>query len=429
MERFTSAALSQVLEKVAPAIATGCANVLSVEAIRDRSSDRWPRKREQVAVFVERAFGRLSQPGDFIVPLNDSEFLTIQPSVSRTTAVSVSANILKETLAFFLGAAAREDLRLFQVTSFTNDQLNVQPLDAGLILDDLDGLDGGDPAPCREPAGSGESLGPLSDDLLWVGPRRTRLTSPPNIELELAITPEPTWNVGARVVASFLLRPSIWLTEGSEPQRPVTCGELSPMLAGEVGISGLTFATELIERDGVRVALHAPLPCNALTYSTSRYRLLHALRDISPQVRRFLILEITELSGGLPQGRLAELVSMLSPYCRAVLARAPSEAADIRAWRGCGLNGLTLDCRDLDPADRSVQHRLGVFAQRAAEASLACVGYGLPASSLMLAAWAAGFTHLGGPALSEEVATPKAVVRLQAEELFAARKTRKRGAA
>ena len=37
----------------------------------------------------------------------------------------------------------------------------------------------------------------------------------------------------------------------------------------------------------------------------------------------------------------------------------------------------------------------------------------------MLAAWAAGFTHLGGPMLSEEIPEPKAVVRLQATELFA----------
>lgn len=429
MERFTSAALRDVLEKVAPAIAAGGASVISVEAIRDRSSDRWPRKREQVAVFVERAFGRLSQPGDFVVALNDAEFLTVQPSVSRTTALSISANILKETLAFFLGAAARDDLRLFQVTSFTNGQLTVQPVDAGLILDGEDaGLvqNDGDVEPCAEAATSRESLAPLSEDLLWVGPRRTRLTSPPNIELDLAITPEPTWNVGAKVVASYLLRPSMWMTEGSQPQRAANWGDLSPALAAEVGISEIDYAADLIGEGGVQVALHVPLPYNAMTYSTSRYRLLHALRAVGPQVRRFLILEITELAEGLPQGRLTEVVSMLSPHCRAVLARAPSETADIRAWRGCGLSGVTLDCGGLDAADRSAQHRLAVFARRAAETSLACVGYGLPATSLMLAAWAAGFTHLGGPALSEEVAAPKAVVRLGPEELFASKKTRNR---
>jgi hypothetical protein len=101
-----------------------------------------------------------------------------------------------------------------------------------------------------------------------------------------------------------------------------------------------------------------------------------------------------------------------------VLARAPSEDHDVRAWRGCGLSGVTLDCRDFDASDRKGLKRLAIFAQRAAEASVACVGYGLPATNLMLAAWAAGFTHLGGPALSEEVAEPKAVVRLQAADFL-----------
>ena len=417
MERVTSAALRDVLEKVGPAIAAGGANVISVEAIRDRSSERWPRKREQVIVFVERAFSRLSQPGDFIVTLNDYEFLAVQPSVSRTAALGISANILKETLAFFLGAAAREDLRLFQVMSFTNGELSVKPLDAGHILD------GGDAGPWTGPAGSGDSaasgdsLAPLTEDLDWVETRRMRLSSPPNLDLDLAITPEPTWNVGARVVASFLLRPSMWLTEGSLPERAVTCGELTPALAGEVAVGGLNFAADLI-KGGVQVALHAPLPWNAMTYSTTRYRLLHALRDIPPEVRRFLILEITDLSAGLPQSRLTEVVSMLAPYCRAVLARAPSEAHDVRAWRGCGLSGVTLDCRSFDASDRKGLQRLAVFAQRAAEASVACVGYGLPATNLMLAAWAAGFTHLGGPALSEEVTEPRSVVRLQAADFL-----------
>src|SRR3569833_1658859 len=98
MERITSDALCDVLEKVDPAIETGGANIVIVESNRERSRDRWERKREQVAVFLERAFSRVSQPVDFLVSLYDVEFLTVQPSVSRSAALSIRANILKETL-------------------------------------------------------------------------------------------------------------------------------------------------------------------------------------------------------------------------------------------------------------------------------------------------------------------------------------------
>jgi hypothetical protein len=72
----------------------------------------------------------------------------------------------------------------------------------------------------------------------------------------------------------------------------------------------------------------------------------------------------------------------------------------------------------LNPADHETHHRLDVFAKRAAEASLACVGFALPTTSLMLAAWASGFTHLGGAALTEKVEVPKAMQRLEPCQLF-----------
>jgi hypothetical protein len=146
MDRITSSGLRDVLEKVGPAIASGCVNVISVEAIREGSGDRWPRRREQVATFIERAFARVSQPGDIMVPLNDAEFVTVQPSVARSAALGLSASVLTETLAFFLGAAAREDLRLFQVTSFVDGQMAVQSVDAGQAVA------GEDAAPLRASA-------------------------------------------------------------------------------------------------------------------------------------------------------------------------------------------------------------------------------------------------------------------------------------
>jgi hypothetical protein len=356
------------------------------------------------------------------------EFLTIQPSVSRSAAVSISAAILKETLAFFLGAAAREDLRLFQVLGFENGELNVEPLDAGRVLSEAEaaGGPGSGSGAGSQWAADGEAQTPPSGDLIWSDTRRIRLTSPPNIELDLQIAPEPTWNIAAKVVASFVLRPTMWLTVGAEPERPATCGELTAALAAEVAIGGLNFAADLIGGSGAKVALHAPLPWHAMAYSTSRYRLLQALREIPADVRRFLVLEITELSEGLPQSRLSEQVAMVAPYARAVLARAPSDRTDVRAWRGSGLNGVTLDCHDLDASDRKVQMRLEMFARRAAEVPLACVGYGLPATSLMIAAWASGFTHLGGPPLTEGLAEPKAMVRVEPADIFAAGSARRK---
>lgn len=412
MERLTSASLREVLERVTPAISAGAVNVISVEAIRDRSGARWMRKREQVETFVERAFDRVSQPGDIIVALNDAEFVTIQPNATRAAAIGLSANLLKETLEFFLGAVARDDLRLFQVTAFVNGELSVERIDPATLM--------AEPEVATPPEASRTAaLPPPAEAIGQRAARKLHLVSAMGLEVETEVKPEAAWNVSAKAVASFLLRPEVRVAKPREELRAPRRGEMSPNLSAEVAAAVLSHAANLIACEGVRVALHIPVPLSALTYSTSRYRLLHALKDMDAAVRQYLILEITELADGLPQGRLAELVGMLSPHARAVLARAPSEVSDLSLWRRCGLKGVTLDCSHLQSSDRNVQFRLSRFAQASSEVARACVGYGLQDRSLLFAAWASGFTHVSGPALWAEIGEPSTALRLGPVDLFA----------
>lgn len=419
VDRLVSGSLRDVLEKVQPAIEAGAVNILSVEAIRDASGERWTRKREQVEAFVERRFAQLSLAGDMMVVLNDTEFVTVQPSVTRAAALSTSVKVVKETLAFFLGKAAREDLRIHQVKGFANGAFSLEPASAAaldrLFEDDVN-ADVGRAEVRDEP--SPATVAPLAEDLMWRPARRVRLVSPPDLDLDLALSPEPTWNVSARVVASFLLSPAIFLNTAGMAPRPISSAELSPNMAGEAALATLAYAVELITQKQAIVALHTPIALGALTYSASRFRLLNALREVPPAVARLLILEIVDVSEGLPQSRLAEVVSMLNPRCRAVLVRAASETAELRAWRGCGVSGATLDCGHLDPADKDSPERLSRFARRATEARLSSVAYNLRSRSLIMAAWAAGFTHLGGPLVSAEVGVPETVRRLTPVDLF-----------
>ena len=419
MDRLVSGSVRDILEQVQPAIAAGSVNILSVEAIRDASGERWARKREQVEDFVERRFAQVSQPGDIIVVLNDTEFITVQPSAPRVAALSRSAKVLKDTLAFFLGNPAREDLRLFQVMEFVNGTFALEPASAAMVDQIFEEEAASLPGLSAETA-AGWEIGPAppSDDLQWRVARRVRLVSPPDLDLDLAISTEPTWNVGARVVASFLLAPALFVAATGLPPRRALTAELSPNMAGEAALATLAYAVELITAQRAVVALHAPVALGALTYSASRFRILKALREIPATVRRLLIAEITDVPEGLPQSRFAEVVSMLAPHCRAVLARAPSETTDVRSWRRVGLSGATVDCGHLDASDRQAHARLARFAARAAESRLSSVAYNLTSRSLIMAAWASGFTHLSGPLLSAEVGAPEGVRGLTPGDIF-----------
>lgn len=220
------------------------------------------------------------------------------------------------------------------------------------------------------------------------------------MELDVEFSAEPIWNVRDKVVASFLVDPRLRLVGAAPDAPPPSPGDISPALAGEIALLALDYAVDRIttrREDGPPAAMQTPIPWGALSASNPRFNLLHTLRRLEPEVRRRVVLEITDIGEGLPQGRLAEAVSMLSPLCRAVLARAPSDAAPLLEWRRCGLGGITLDCAKLDAGDRRAQARLNLFARNATAAANACVGYGLTTQSTLVTAWAAGFTHLGGP--------------------------------
>lgn len=410
MNRIASASVQELLQRIEPAIAAGSVNIISVQAIRERSGERWQRKREQVEAFIERTFRRISASGDLIVALNDCEFLTVQSGVSRVQAISLCTNILREALVFFLGAAEPEDLRLLLVTGFQDGEITVQ----GITLEQAER----EGAETEAAALVSDRTTPPSQSLAARMRRSVQLTVGAT-RCEVSTRAEPVWNTAAGAIASFAMHCEVSLVLADGERRALSLMDLSPGVAAEAALQTLDHALDLLTiHPTIRMGLHTPLPLAALTNSTSRFRLLHSLKAWDEAVHRYLIVEITDLDEGAPQGRLLEIVAVLKPYCRAVLARSPSLAADPRRWRRTGLSGITVDCQHMEPAARDAADRLAQFATRAQEVGPGCVGYGLSCRSLIVAAWSAGFTHLSGPIISEHAEVEQGAVRLSPVELY-----------
>ena len=401
MERLTSGSLRDLLEQAGPALTNGCAQVISVAAIRDSSGARWARRREQVAEFVERAFLRASSGGGLVVALNEIEYLVVHAESTRWAALNNSAGILRETLSFFLGEVERPAVRVMEVTGFADGELAVQEVSPACL------------APTADPPRprSATVPPPWSPMGGTAGPKRARLVSGA-LEIEASHQLQPAWNVRSKAVTSFLVETA------TSPQPTAV---LPPAMAAEVACSSLAFAAEQVRAccvAGAPVALHVPVALGALSIQAGRHRLLSQLKELPDEVRRLIVLELTEVPDGVPQGRLSEAVGMLSPHARAILARAPSEQASLLQWRRCGLNGITLDCGHIEPSDRQALTRLSHFARNAVALAPACVGYSLSTMSLLVSAWGAGFTHVSGDAVSKEV-SELAAVRLAPRELYA----------
>lgn len=382
VHRIAAATAPEILARAASAIAAGAVIVISVEAIKDRSDTRWGRRQEQVETFVTRAFQRAAGASDLILALNDVEYLTIQPDASHVAAASRCANILKETLHFFLGASAIEDVRILQVVGFTEGELEVRAIDPAELNETR-----------PEPVSSQIRDTPPTS-LIPASMQRVVRLDPPGLDVEIDTEVRPIWSLAGSAIVSHV----IWADEAQVIARNPSLALYAPAMGREIALAGLEHARALLEGEvPVRAGLHCAAPFAALTHSTSRFRLLNILNEISAPLRRLLVFEITGASGGLPHGRMAELVSLISPFCRAVLARAPDLHTELRSWRGCNLAGVTVDCSQVPSDDRRTPAQFAAFTREAFAVGPACVAYGLTSRSLLLTAWAEGFTHLIRP--------------------------------
>jgi hypothetical protein len=125
------------------------------------------------------------------------------------------------------------------------------------------------------------------------------------------------------------------------------------------------------------------------------------------------------LDKGAPYSQILALTSALARRCRAVVALAPGLDCKIDRWRDAHLSGVAIDLNGLTNANEQLSvRRLSEFAARSQGVAPALISYSAPNTAVLLAAWSAGFTHVGGELIdrySEGVIRP---LRLNPIDLY-----------
>ena len=89
IRRFGSQEALEVLHRLAPQdFAAGSVNIIDISIIRDKSAEKWPRRQEQIRDFVMRSFRKMARQTDMLLPLNDVQFLAVQPGAPRHIAAA-----------------------------------------------------------------------------------------------------------------------------------------------------------------------------------------------------------------------------------------------------------------------------------------------------------------------------------------------------
>jgi len=411
---ISASVLSLIKDPRAVAAASlGRVHILNVDAIREAVGEKWERHADLVEDFVLRAFRRSARDDDFIVRVNDADFLLIQPDREPMAALTRASQLMRETLSFFLGSVKSENIHISIVDAIASDGLQARrvaekdleaaasrPRDLSLSLD-------GSPP--------WEAFGVAST------PREVLIIKRPDgSDLRALLYVEPVWRVDRAAVVSFVLR-TVSFQDTDDGAAPVEEDDLAPRTHAVLAGRRLAFAQARLEEasDQPIGALHVPVSYAALTQSGARLSVLADLKrhQAAGHASRTIV-ELTNVPPAAPSSGLAEIVAQLRPFARAVMLRTRL-AAIPPAWRHCGVAGFVLELNPSEPERQSLQ-KIDSFAKLTAEMRCASGLDHVSSRSVALAAWAAGINHLAGDYLAEKCGDTLAPHRFSFADLYSA---------
>lgn len=400
----------------ADAALRGQVHVLSVEAVREAVGPRWARHESLVEDFVIRSFRRGARDDDFIVRVNETDFVLIQPSRDPMGALNRSSQLMRETLSYFLGAVASENIKISVV-----DRVGEEGIEATRVSEAE--MAAAAEERWRDMSVSDDGSPPWERFGVARAPRKVvTIRRPDGADIQALIYLDPVWNVKRGAVVSFVSRTIAVQTGGDGALETIDPRDLTPRTHAVIAGKRLQFVRELGDTDETAplAAVHVPLSLNGLVYSGSRTAILADLKKLSSSRRDRLFIELADVPSAMPQARLVEIITQLRPFCRGVHVRVDPDTADLSQWHRCGAVGVIHTALQ-NVAEKDVISRLDRLIEGAGRIGLATSLYGVRSRSLALAAWAAGVTNMSGDCVGGRFGEAVVAQRFSMADLYAPR--------
>ncbi|WP_293907961.1 hypothetical protein [Phenylobacterium sp.] len=396
--RITATDAAAVLERLATSdrLERGAVFIISVEAIKERSGDRWSRKVDDVWGYLGRKLNEYLSYQDVHHRLNDTDVLIAMTTEDGVAAQAVGMKVLEDVLEFFLGAAERRDIRIRAVSRIEGDELVCADLDPDTI------------ATAREK----EAEAPYHRQ---VSPEAERAHNPVSFvasngqQLEVAFALEHVVSLRHGVTAVLRVEPTVTFSATGETIPTRRFHRLSDGDLAAIDRATLAFGGLFIPEDA-RTRPPVILPASFRTLGGRKGRAsLIAIEGVTPErIRQGAMIEFVDIDRGTPSGRLVEVVSLVGRVTRGVLARLQPVGNALDPVQGTRFNGLTLDFADLGLPHARLEAFMRAMAHQMRGKAPALIAQGLGERMHLDMADDAGFTHAGIRAVPNTV-TRKAV--------------------
>jgi hypothetical protein len=380
--RLNAAGAKVVLERLSGSdrLEKGAVFVLSVEAIRDRSPERWRRRCEEVWDCLNRRLDAHLSYRDIHERISDIDCLVAMTTEDGIAAQAVGMKVLEEVLHFFLGKADRIDIKIKSVGKIDGDELLCQDLDPAKI----------EAARDQSAGGFRRQVSPEAE----LKHSSTSFVAANGLRLQVDLAVEEVVSLRHGVTAVLRIEPTVSVATTGEVIPPRKFVRLADEDLAAVDRATLAFGALYLPNDA-RTQPPVILPLSFRTMACSKGRhALSAIEGVTPErVRQAAIVELVDIDMGTPLGRLLEVTGFVGQMCRGVLARVTPGRDIMAAVGGARLTGLTVDFSETPLNEELLEQLMRMLALQVRGKTSALIALGLPSARHLEVAEAAGFTH------------------------------------
>lgn len=411
-------------------VRAGRVQVLTIDSIRERIGEDWPRFAAKVRDSAQAIIKRHLTPEDTFIEVDDCCFILVFAHLDGERARFRAAALLQQVLARLFGDEAAADPRF-------RDLIGAHTVDI-----DIDR----------------EALGSVGSVFAWLKDRFDKAAAPipakpepsPAVEdadfdryfdwarehdrkempTSLTFRFRPMWDVARHAMTTYACEFAAARGAGGKPVdlRWIQAQADDPRI-GHLDARMLSRVARTLHE--MAEGPHRFMVCCGLHYFTleSRQRrqaYLRQFRHLPEDHRRYLAMELHHLPEGIPASRAQQLVADLRPHARRVVLRldlAGTMEARLRPegmhiFREAGFDSVGLDVGPLQRDEVVLLKALDVFAAAAERAGLGSYVVGLRTRSQTLAAIAAGFTFIQSDIIRPAVDRPSHMFRYAVDDLF-----------
>lgn len=374
-------------------IERGCVQVIGLEEIRDEIGERWEKRKETVWAHLEGLLSQKLGPTDFYVQIDDTSFLVSMPTAQEQEVQIFCLRVAHDLHGSLLGHCDTEKLRIARVVSVKDGDVQTAMV-TGEVLNTLAkqaGLEG--PAPAAS------------------SPKPGKIERPSMPPTKFQHGYLPMWDAQKEAITTYRC---VSKPEQHTGEAPGCRAKLELAQA----ISRIGEATRCLTAHlaaGERFMMWLPLPYDVMSSAVGRMEIAGVCRNLSSDLRPYLIFEICDLPQGVPQSRLSELVGSMRPFCRGVAAQVPLHTANYSAYLGAGLQAIGLSVAGCVPVEMG--NEILRLSQAVKKQKLLTFVQDVPRGEQLQAARALGIHLLSSPLIGSCIQDPAPVRRLSAHNL------------